>query len=145
MLSHEADSFFIPIYRCPCVFFLYNNSSFLFTVYLQFCLALRYLATGANYSPLSQTQGVSKPSVTRCLDHVLEYFYHNVQKYIKFPENNLELLNTAADWDDDVHRPRCIGAMDGTHIAIKKTSSVDDAQYINRKGWHSVNTMVRDM
>ena len=34
--------------------------------------------------------------------------------------------------------PGVIGCVDGTHVRIQ-VSSEDEAVYVNRKGWHSVN------
>ena len=110
----------------------------------QFCLALRYLATGANYATIGETQGVCKSQVTRCLDHVLAYFHANYQRYILFPENEYELLQSSLDWraDRTDGLPRCIGCIDGTHVPIKKPTGRRETGYINRKGWHSLNCMV---
>ena len=38
--------------------------------------------------------------------------------------------------------PRVIGAIDGTHIAIKSPPANREAVYVNRKGFHSINVQV---
>ena len=108
---------------------------------MQFLLAIRYMATGANYSVLAETQGVSLSSVTRCLYEVLAYFDQNNYKYIHFPETMGEQLLAADDWLTETKVPRCIGAMDGTHLAIRRPY-LNDPAYMNRKGYYSLNAMV---
>ena len=121
------------------------NNLYIFTSVIslfKFCLGVRYLATGANYSPLAATQGVSKSTVTRCLYDVLDYFNENYQKYILFPENDYEMMSVCEGWEDQITRlPRCLGAVDGTHIPILRPS-VQEHAFVNRKGWHSLNVMV---
>ena len=126
----------VNMWKNCCIFII----KFMFV--FQFCLGLRYLATGANYSPLCATQGVSKSMVTRCLYNVLDYFQDNHQQYIKWPENDWELMTSALGWQTNITRlPRCIGAIDGTHVGILRPS-VQEHTFLNRKGWHSINCMV---
>ena len=40
------------------------------------CLAIRYFATGANFSTIAETQQVSIATVSRCVWHVAKYFYY---------------------------------------------------------------------
>ena len=99
------------------------------------------MATGANYSAIAQTQGVSLASVSRCLYEVLDYFEDREHLFIKFPETRGQMFLASDDWLEESGRPKCIGAMDGTHVAIKKPFFNEPA-YINRKGYHSLNVMV---
>ena len=108
----------------------------------QFCLALRYLATGANYSTICQTQGVSLATVTRCLYDVLDFFSDKEHLYIKFPDTRMDMFLASEEWNGVIKRPGCIGAIDGTHIAIRRPYYNEPA-YLNRKGYHSLNAMVR--
>ena len=54
------------------------------------------------------------------------------------------MLLEAADWQEEILRPRCIGALDGTHIAVKRPY-FNEPGYINRKGYHSINAMVSSL
>ena len=103
---------------------------------------MRYLATGSNFSVVGDYQHVSKATVSRSLDLVVDYFYRNVRKYIKWPVTAAEKLRVAADFQNVIGMPRCIGIVDGTHIPIL-SPRVNPQAYINRHGYSSLNTMVK--
>ena len=99
------------------------------------------MATGANYSSVAETQGVSLASVTRCLYEVLEFFDDREHLYLHFPETRREMLLASDEWYEKIGQPFCIGAMDGTHLAIRRPYFNEPA-YLNRKGYYSLNAMV---
>lgn len=106
------------------------------------CLALRYLATGANFSLIGDYQGVCKSTVSHCVRDFVWYMYTKQQDYIHFPMNEAERYITAQGFFETYGgKPLCIGCIDGSHIPII-TPSVNEPAYINRKGYHSVNAMV---
>ena len=53
-----------------------------FTFSSQMCLALRYFATGANFSTIAETQQVSSATVSRCVSHIARYFYYFHHRYM---------------------------------------------------------------
>ena len=109
---------------------------------LQFCLSVRYLATGANMSTIGDFQGVSKATVSRANDMVVNYFYDNSELYIKWPSTPQEKARTAAGFLAKTGMPFCIGIADGTHIAVKCPTQNPQA-FINRHGYYSLNTLVK--
>lgn len=58
------------------------------------------------------------------------------------PSEEPEQLRVMRAFYDIAHFPRVIGAIDGTHIAIKNPGGPFGQIYINRKGWYSINTQV---
>ena len=105
------------------------------------CLALRYFATGSNYSLVADYQGVSIATVSRAVKNVSDYFYENSYQFIHWPETNIEKEELAANFNHDYGKPRVLGLVDGSHIAIRKPVE-NEAAYVNRKGFHSINAMV---
>ena len=55
-------------------YFLLINFYFTF---LQVCLALRYLATGAAFSTIAETQQVSEATVSRVVNDLTLFFYYH--------------------------------------------------------------------
>lgn len=106
------------------------------------CLALRYFATGANYSIIGDFQGVHKSSVSHCVREVATFLYVRQQEYIHFPLTPEEKYRTAQRYFESFgQKPLCLGCMDGTHIPIIRPRLNED-RFVNRKNYHSINTMV---
>ena len=108
---------------------------------LQVCLALRYLATGSNFSVVGDVQGLSKATVSRSVRSVVHFLYTESHRWIKWPHRPVEKLRTAVDWHQAHGHPRVLGAIDGCHVAIRRPRRNDGA-FVNRHGWHSLNVMV---
>lgn len=109
---------------------------------MQVCLALRYLATGANFSVVGDYQGVHKSTVSLCVKDFTNYMYQRRQNYIHFPATEQERYATAQGFYDNYgEKPLCIGCIDGTHVPIL-TPKVNEKAYVNRKNYHSINAMV---
>lgn len=109
---------------------------------LQMCLAIRYYATGCNYSVVGDFQGVHKSTLSPCVREVTTFPYVHQQDYIHFPYTPAEMYNTAAQFYDCYgKKPLCLGSVDGTHIPIV-APRIREHNYINRKNLHSLNVMV---
>lgn len=109
---------------------------------LQVCLALRYYATGANYSIIGDFVGVSKSTVSVCVREVGDYFYQRQQQYMIFPNTEEQRAEIAAGFEEHYDGiPNCMGVLDGTHVAIIRPH-IRPHNYINRKNFHSINAMV---
>lgn len=107
---------------------------------LQFCIALRYYATGSFYSAIGDGHGVQKSTVCRAVADVTDYLCEVHPRYIRFP-NRADFPMCAQDFAQQHGFPCVIGCLDGTHIAIQ-APSVEEKSYVNRKGYHSLNVMV---
>ena len=114
------------------------NKSFLI---LQMCVALRYYATGSNYSVLGDFQGLSKSTVCRAVGEVTEFLFNNQTAFIKWPTTWEAKYDIARQYHEKSAVPFCMGAIDGTHVAILSLCN-NEVAYVNRKGYHSLNVMV---
>ena len=109
---------------------------------LQFCLALRYFSTGSNYNDVAAFQGVTKGLVSVCVAEVSDFLSSISSVHIRFPiRRDQQARMSRAHYEKFGHNG-CMGAIDGTHIAIISPKENEPAFY-NRKNYHSINTMVR--
>ncbi|XP_029346116.1 putative nuclease HARBI1 isoform X1 [Acyrthosiphon pisum] len=112
--------------------------------------ALRFFASGSYQQDIGENRGsaVSQPSVSRCITEVVNAFNRPeiLNKYIHFPSSLGELNDVRLGFYEKFGIPGVIGVIDGTHIAIVPPKSEDiiypEHVYINRKGYHSINTQL---
>ncbi|MCL4154174.1 UNVERIFIED_CONTAM: hypothetical protein GTU68_060049 [Idotea baltica] len=113
-----------------------RNSSL--SVPLQVCLALRYYATGIFQREAGDLSGVSRMTASRVIHDVSEALCREIRRFIKFPNSPQQLRNVAHSFYLLRRIPNVCGAIDGSHIAIKRPT-VNEHVYVNRKGFHSIN------
>ena len=108
------------------------------------CIAIRYFATGANYTCIADVHGVSKSSVTRAVKALREYFRQHLTEYVEWPKTNLDKQCKSAAFYRKTKKPQCFGLVDGTHIPISCPRGLgkDENQYFCYKGYYSINAMV---
>lgn len=109
---------------------------------LQFCCALRYLATGANYSIVSDFQGISRSTLCRSIDEVVRFLCSLSHEYIVFPSERNHFERNALQFYRRYQKACTIGVVDGTLIAIQRPEPDVQFSYVNRKMFHSMNVMV---
>ena len=63
-------------------------------------------------------------------------------EHIVWPYNRDQLKEKALGFYEKTGRPCTIGCIDGTQVPIKKPSGDEEAGYVNRKQYHSLNVMV---
>ncbi|GBN19969.1 Putative nuclease HARBI1 [Araneus ventricosus] len=86
---------------------------------------------------------VSQSSVSNCIRQVSEAMTNNLlRKYVKFPDDQ---STQNAIKDEFFEYCGVLGAIDCTHVAI--VAPPDDGfhhekNYVNRKGWHSINVQI---
>ena len=100
-------------------------------------IALRYYASGCYMNVIGDAHGVSKMSVSRCINIVSKCIANNIKNYIKFHMSVGERQDMY-DFYDIKEFPLVLGAVDGTLIPIK-TPSVDEHLYVCRKGYYALN------
>lgn len=122
----------------PCIY--QNCHIIIFFSLFQFCLALRYYATGSFFSAIGDTQGVHKSTVSHAVSDVTNFLVNTCHLYIKFPRRE-DFAFCAQDFAALHGFPCVIGCVDGTHIAIQSPVE-DERTFVNRKGYHSINVMV---
>lgn len=62
--------------------------------------------------------------------------------YIRFPYNLNEMEETKAQFEASYHFPGILGVIDGTHVALTALPLDIENAYVNRKGFHSINTQI---
>ncbi|KAK0150631.1 putative nuclease HARBI1 [Merluccius polli] len=88
-------------------------------VVLQIMAALRFYASGSFQMVVGGTLGVSQSSISRVVRDVSNALCRRARQFIKFPATNEECIRTKQQLFDIAGFPNVLGAVDGTHIAIK--------------------------
>lgn len=114
----------------------------------QVAACLFYLASGCDFVRASAAVGWSKTSVHRCVKEVTSAIFHVLGPvHVKLPSTKEEFDTNVLGFQSFARGkwvrntpgiPQVWGAMDGSHIPIKKPAHSGDA-YINRKGFFSIN------
>jgi len=103
---------------------------------IQVTMALQYFATGTFQQIVGDTLNISQPSISRIIKNVSIALARKSDRYIKI--NNENINRKKQDFYNIAHFPNCIGAIDCTHVKIKKPNT-DPEYFINRKGSYSIN------
>lgn len=99
---------------------------------------LLHVVQGYSYQNISDQLGIGAASAHRCVREctmaILRYMQHD---YIRLPTPQ-EAKYNMEQWRRDAGIPGIVGAIDGTHIAIRKPL-VNGEDYYNSKGKYSIN------
>lgn len=104
----------------------------------QLLLALNFYANGSFLRVASDLSGVSKSTASRVIRRVSVALASLSARYIKMPEHE-ELGEVKQAFYDIAKMPRCIGALDGTHIKIQSPGGENAETFRNRKQFFSLN------
>ena len=114
-------------------------------LHLQVLSVLNFYATGG-YQMGVGSHAFHNLSQTMMSRYVCYYSYliaeHLASKYIRFPRNLNEMVETKTQFEVQFHFPGILGIIDGTHVALTALPLEIENQYVNRKGFHSINTQV---
>ncbi|XP_046688403.1 putative nuclease HARBI1, partial [Homalodisca vitripennis] len=99
---------------------------------------LRYTADPGFQSGVAEDIGVDRSTVCKNINYVMNCILENADNWIHFPSTVQEINNAKLMWQRNFDLPTVVGALDCTHIEIKKPSMFGD-EYINRKGYPSIN------
>ena len=105
-------------------------------------IALWKLITGNSYRSIGKTFGVS---ASLCCEVVLEFcvvLYVLAPRFISFPDSEEECSREILLFRryTGCPIPQVVGAIDCTHVKIKKPNNEVGADYFNRKQTYSINT-----
>ncbi|XP_064472416.1 putative nuclease HARBI1 [Ornithodoros turicata] len=122
------------------------------TVEQRVLMALRFYGTGAFLGNIAHEEyfTTTKGPVSESLHAVsLAVIKHLAPKYLRFPQTPEEKLAVKRGFYDVAGLPGCLGAVDGTAVAIIAPSTKDprftDGNYYSHKGYHAPNVRgVRD-
>ena len=110
-------------------------------VHIQLLSTLGFLATGTFQREVGDISGISQPSMSRTMPAVLDAIISLAPNYIQFPYRDLQQAEIKRGFHAIAGFPNIIGAIDCDHIATK-ASSTNGFNYVNRKGFHSVNVQI---
>lgn len=99
---------------------------------------LRYLSDPGFQIGVGEDFGVHRTTVCKTFKYVLNVINGKASDYIHFPKTLQQIYNAKEKWAARFKFPNVIGALDCTHIEVKKPAAFGDC-YINRKGYASIN------
>lgn len=104
---------------------------------------LRFYGTGSYQRCVGEeyTFGLSQTSVHRAIHEVTRVIVERLENKINFPVTVEERTTIKNEFMVHWGFPGVVGVIDGTHIAILKPTD-DEQNFINRKGYHSINCQV---
>lgn len=105
-------------------------------------LTLRFLATGCFLQITGDFCGVDKSTASRIVHKVTRAIASLKRNFIKMPNDQEELIVTRQGFYDVARFPKCIGAIDCTHIKLQSPGGPYAETYRNRKGFFSLNVQV---
>ena len=107
----------------------------------QVLIALRFYASGSFLQVIGDTFGIDKSTVSRVINDVTRALISKQPHFIKWPSTNDECATIKNALYLRGGFPCVIGCVDGTHIRLQ-TPSQHENNYVNRKGFHSINVQV---
>lgn len=99
---------------------------------------LRFVGDPGFQSGIAEDFGVHRTTICKTVNAVLDSIIEKAANWIKFPSTVQEVNDAKLLWQTRFNLPTVIGALDCTHIEIKKPTRYGD-EYINRKGYASIN------
>ena len=107
------------------------------TVEEQVCIGLRFLASGSFQQVVGDISGRDKSTVCRVITEFCKSIVRKRALFVCFPNDEQKQQNKELFFDM-AGFPSVIGCVDGFHVKII-TPSENERDFINRKGWHSIN------
>ncbi|XP_068728205.1 putative nuclease HARBI1 [Montipora capricornis] len=105
----------------------------------QVLVTLRFLASGSFLEVIGDTfLSYDKSTVSRVVRRVTLALASKVNDFVKFPTTANERVEIKHGLFRVGGFPSAIGCIDGTHVRIKAPSQ-NEPDFVNRKGFHSVN------
>ncbi|KAL4708033.1 hypothetical protein ACJJTC_014553 [Scirpophaga incertulas] len=112
---------------------------------IQVACALRCWARHEIQDDTADLHGISQPTVSKVCKNVAEALAKLRHQFIKMPSTLQEEEQGMARFRSIANFPQVIGAIDCTHIRVKKCNAEDGLMYINRKGYASINCQRKDI
>lgn len=82
-----------------------------------------------------------KSTVSRCIRFCYT-FLKFLPEYIQFSESQREIQNCNEDFYKIARFPNVVGAIDCTHISIRKPNDENTYIFLNRKHYYSINVQL---
>ncbi|KAL1500732.1 hypothetical protein ABEB36_006179 [Hypothenemus hampei] len=101
--------------------------------------ALRYYATGSFLQVCGDFIGIDKGTASRVIHKVSRSLAGLYTTFIKMPETEEEMRTNSSQFFNIARFPKCIGAVDCSHIKISSPGGNQAKIYRNRKQYFSYN------
>ncbi|XP_030011313.1 putative nuclease HARBI1 [Sphaeramia orbicularis] len=105
------------------------------------CVALRFLASGGFLYSVGDAEQLSKATICHTIRSVCLALTAMSDVFISFPGHR-RLHHIKEEFYRIAGFPNVIGALDCTHIKIKCPSGAQEADFVNRKSFHSINVQM---
>ena len=102
--------------------------------------SLRFFASGSFQIIIADTFNVNQATVSRVVHSVCNALVRRSHRFIKFPTAQ-GIEENKRKFYDIGNSPNIFGLIDVTHVRIIAPSQHED-QFVNRKGYHSINVQV---
>ena len=99
----------------------------------------RYMADPGFQSGVAEDIGVDQSTVSRHIVTVMDAILCKKEEWIHFPTSEQEIQNAKHLWLESKMFPSTVGAIDCTHVPIEKPAGVFGDEFVNRKGYASIN------
>ena len=109
-------------------------------IFFQVLATIRFLTSGFFQHGCAEINGVSQSTISRIIERVVEVMYRLSLRDIVMPLTQAQRTSSMRHFAEIKGFPGVIGAIDGTHIAIKAPRN--EHVYVNRKNFHSLNVQV---
>lgn len=138
LIEHPTDrSVFIKILDTFSNYLIYFRNDCL-SPSDQVLLTLNFYGNGSFLRTSSDLSGVSKSTASRVVRKVSVGLASRAPHHIQMPQNE-EIFVVRQAFYDIAKFPRCIGAIDGTHIKIQSPGGENAEIFRNRKQYFSIN------
>jgi len=104
----------------------------------QLLAALQLYSSGSFQWMIARSCGISQPSVSLAVESVTKALVRRAPEFINFSTDRARIIHNKLAFYNTAGFPNVLGAIDGTHIAIKAPSQYEEA-FVNRKGVHTIN------
>lgn len=102
-------------------------------------LAFLHYAAGHTFQlHIADSLGLSQQALSNCIKRVADSLANQADQFIYFPNDQQDIRQAKAAFYARGFSG-VIGLIDGTHIHIKAPHLEIERDYVNRKGWHSIN------
>ena len=89
---------------------------------------------------LANAFGISKSTASIIIRRITKAIsLHLAPKYIQIPSTEKEVQEIVGQFYERHGFPQCLGAVDGTHIAIRRPSVIFSGDFVNWKGHYKLN------
>lgn len=102
-------------------------------------VTLRFLATGSILQIIGDFNGVDKSTASRVISKVIGVIAQLRNQFINMPSTAEELRKVKQGFYAISRFPKCIGALDCTHVRIQSPGGNNPEIFRNRKGFFSFN------